>query len=217
MERIELGYKKARLIMEYLPEERKVLMDVSGEKEWELGGKKVPPLKGQFLIHAQRFIELLEGVWGIDTAKSETEEGIVVVAEYDWEGWRRGDDILKLKFTKYPEERTIFYLHRWNVLILSAFIKYVKNRMGDYGFKSRDLQFIRSEGETIISQAGEEIIRFSVEETRALRSMVENALLKGLSFPVKGIDFSAYPKARWIFSPTVEQPKPLYKLYMCVV
>lgn len=215
MEKVELGYGQARMAVEYLAGGKKVLFSVSGEKEWELGGRKVPPLKGRFLMHAQKFIELLEGVWGIDTVKLETEEGIWVVAEYDWEGWKRGDDVLKLKFTKYPEKRTIFYLRRWNILILSAFIKRVKNLVGDYGLKSRDLQFIRSGGETIISRAGEEVIRFSVEETRALRSTIENALFKGL--PFTGVmDFSAYPKARWIFSPAIRQPKPLYKLYMCI-
>ena len=213
---IELGYADARLGIEFFPEDRNVLLKVRGVKEWELSGKKVPSLRCDLLVNAQDFIELLEGVWGIDRVKKEV-EGVVIEVAYDWEGWKRGDDLLKVKFTKYPESRTIFYFHRWNMIILASFIKHVKNRMGDYVYKSRDLQFIRSEGETIVSQAGEEIARFSEEETRALRSMVENALLKGISIPIAGIVLTAYPKARWIYAPNIEQPKPLYKLYMCVV
>lgn len=216
MESIEFGYKDAKVAME-LVEDKVVVLRVQGKKMWELRGKKVPPLNGEFRVNARDFILLLEGAWGIGKVRAQSEEGVAVDAEYDWSGWERGDDIMKLKFTRYPESRTILYLYRWNILIFSAFLKHVKTRLDSYIFKSRDLQFIRTDGETIISRAGEEIMRFSPAETRALRGTLENALLKGTTLEMPELTLSAYPKARWIFAPSVEQPKPLYKLFMCIV
>ena len=102
MESIEFGYKDAKVAME-LVEDKVVVLRVQGKKMWELRGKKVPPLNGEFRVNARDFILLLEGAWGIGKVRAQSEEGVAVDAEYDWSGWERGDDIMKLKFTGIPK------------------------------------------------------------------------------------------------------------------
>lgn len=216
MERISLGYKGAQLEATYDSVHRIVQIDVAATKERELKGRRVPPFNGSLTLRDHDFIQLLKGAWGIGWVRVVSEEGIAVETEYDWRNWERGDDMMKLKITQYPERRSILYLRRQNLLILSAFLKRIKNLMSSYAFATKDLQFIRSEGETIISQAGEELVKFTLQETRALRGAVENALLGKGEIPRIGIDISAYPKARWVFAPNVYVPKPLHILYMCL-
>lgn len=214
--RVNMCYGKAKLELEY--KDGLVVANVEGEKSWKMGLRgKVPPFNGRITFEPQDFIHLLEGVWGIEPAGVKSREGIQMKVAYDWKGWERGDDILKVWVTDFQNNRmSLFYMMRFYLLTFSAFLLYLKRQIRTYAFKHLDLSFIRDEGELIISRGGEEVAKFSPAEACGLKSLVENHIYTGIPISLKigDVDLFSYTKtSRWVFTPHPIK-KSILKLYM---
>lgn len=219
MNRVSMKYGKAKLHIEY--KDGLVVVEVAGEKSWRMGLRgKVPPLKGTFTFQPEEFLRLLEGVWGIEPVGVESKEGVQMKVAYDWKGWERGDDILKVWVTDFKNERmSMFYMMRFYLLAFSAFLLYLKRQIKTYAFNHLDISFIRDEGELIITKGGEEIARFSPVEACGLKSIVETHIYTGLPISLKfgDVDLLTLPKTtRWVFT-TNPVKKSVLKLYMSLV
>lgn len=211
---LAIRYGSANLSLSFDGE--KVHVEVQGKKRWELGGKPVEPFRGKLSFSPLNFVSLLTGVWGIEQVKIRSYEGVVMRVSYDWEGWERGDDILKVAFIDYPERSTLFYLMRFYRTALSSFILQVKKNTSTYSFKHWDISFVRDEGELIVVRSGEEIRRFSEKEVCGLRNVLEDHLYANTEFDFAGLDLSKYSaKARWTGT-WREHPKLFLKLYASV-
>lgn len=216
MMRTRIRYGKAELSLEY--KDGLVVVEVVGEKSWRMGLKgKVPPLSGTFTFKPEEFITLLEGVWGIEPVTVRSNEGVGMKVAYDWKGWERGDDVLKVWVTDFEGKRmSMFYLMRFYLLCFSAFLLFLKRQVRTYAFKHLDVSFIRDEGELLVSKEGKEVARFSPVEACSLKSVVENHLYGGLPVDLRfgEVNLLAYPKrARWVFTPD-PIPKSVLKLYL---
>ena len=216
MVRTRVAYGTAEILLEF--DGSVVSAELKGEKEFKLGKEKVPPLLGKFYFKPHEFIRVLEGIFGLEPVRVKSEEGVSLNVKYDWEGRKRGDDLLKVNFVKLPESRSNYYLVDFQKVNFTAFVIHVKNSLRTYAFRHQDLSFIVEDGELTIARGNEEIRRFSRTETSVLRALVENAVYEGKDLGISGVELEKYPKrAKFSRFPDREYRKVLLKLYLTLM